>query len=332
MALLEVNNLKVHYPIKGGLFKPRRYVRAVDGVSFELKAGETVGLVGESGCGKSTLGRALVRLEEPCGGDFSIDDVKIGQLKGKELRIARKKFQMIFQDPYGSLNPRMRVFNAIDEVLALHTGLDRTARRDRVAELFELAGLEKDYMYRFPHQFSGGQRQRIGIARALAAEPDFIVADEPVSALDVSVQAQIINLLTDIQKQTGTAFLFIAHDLAVVEHISSRILVMYLGKIVESGPASEICSSPRHPYTKALLSAVPVVDQKSKQARIVLPGDVPSPIDPPAGCAFHPRCPYAEDKCRTEQPKLLEAAGDGSRMCACFFQDKIEQANQHPDL
>ncbi|MCP3967382.1 MAG: dipeptide ABC transporter ATP-binding protein [Lentisphaerae bacterium] len=332
MALLEVNDLKVYYPVKGGWFKPSRHVRAVDGVSFELEAGETVGLVGESGCGKSTLGRALVRLEEPCGGDFKIGDIEIGKLKGEELRRARKKFQMIFQDPYGSLNPRMRVFNAIDEVLVLHTKLDRNARKKRVAELFELVGLEKDYMFRFPHQFSGGQRQRIGIARALAAEPDLIVADEPVSALDVSVQAQIINLLMDIQKQTGTAFLFIAHDLAVVEHISSRILVMYLGKIVESGPASEICSNPQHPYTKALLSAVPVVDPESQRSRIVLPGDVPSPIDPPDGCPFHPRCPVARDNCSIEGPNLEQIAEDSQHMCACFYQDSIEEINRSPKL
>ena len=318
MALVEVQDLKVYYPVKSGWFKPSQHVRAVDGVSFEIEAGKTMGLVGESGCGKSTLGRALVKLEEPCGGSFKIDGVDLGALKGSELRQARKKFQMIFQDPYGSLNPRMSIFSAIDEVLKLHTDLDKEQRVERVAELLDLVGLEAQVMHRYPHQFSGGQRQRIGIARALAVEPDIIVADEPVSALDVSVQAQIINLLIKIQKQTGTAFLFIAHDLAVVEHISENILVMYLGKIVECGPAKGVCSSPVHPYTQALLSAIPTVDMKSKRKRIILEGDVPSPINPPSGCAFHPRCPLAQDICSRETPELENISNTGQRS-ACFF-------------
>ncbi|MFA6714495.1 MAG: dipeptide ABC transporter ATP-binding protein [Victivallaceae bacterium] len=317
MALVEVNDLKVWYPVKNGWFKAKQFVRAVDGVSFEIEAGTTMGLVGESGCGKSTLGRALVKLEEPCGGGFTIGGVNLAELKGGELRKARKKFQMIFQDPYGSLNPRLTIFSAIDEVLQLHTAFDRQQRVDRVAELLELVGLEADVMHRYPHQFSGGQRQRIGIARALAAEPDIIIADEPVSALDVSVQAQIINLLIKIQKQTGTAFLFIAHDLAVVEHISKNIIVMYLGKIVESGPAKELCAAPVHPYTQALLSAIPTIDPESKRKRIILEGDVPSPINPPAGCSFHPRCPLATDICRQQTPKLEEVSPSGQRS-ACF--------------
>ena len=320
MALLEVENLKVWYPVKTGWFKARQHVRAVDGVSFKIQAGKTVGLVGESGCGKSTLGRALVKLETPCGGSFKINGLDLSELRGRELRRARKSFQMIFQDPYGSLNPRLSIFSAIDEILQLHTDFDKNQRLDRIAELLEMVGLEADIMYRYPHQFSGGQRQRIGIARALAVEPDIIIADEPVSALDVSVQAQIINLLVKIQKQTGTAFLFIAHDLAVVEHISEHILVMYLGRIVESGPAKEVCASPVHPYTQALLSAIPTIDQDGKRKRIILEGDVPSPINPPSGCAFHPRCPLATDICRQNIPKLENISGE-VHQAACFHQD-----------
>ena len=326
MALLEVENLKVWYPVKGGWFKAHQHVRAVDGVSFEIEAGKTMGLVGESGCGKSTLGRALVKLEEPCGGSFKISGNDLSKLKGKELRKARKSFQMIFQDPYGSLNPRMSIFSAIDEVLQLHTDFDKNQRVDRVAELLDMVGLEADVMHRYPHQFSGGQRQRIGIARALAVEPDIIIADEPVSALDVSVQAQIINLLIKIQKKTGTAFLFIAHDLAVVEHISDNILVMYLGKIVESGPAKELCASPVHPYTQALLSAIPTIDQDGKRKRIILEGDVPSPINPPSGCAFHPRCPLATDICRQKTPEL-EDVSDSGHKSACFHNEESSRAN-----
>ena len=323
MPLLEVENLKVWYPVKTGWFKARQHVRAVDGVSFEVEAGKTMGLVGESGCGKSTLGRALVKLEEPCGGSFKINGNDLSSLKGRELRKARKSFQMIFQDPYGSLNPRMSIFSAIDEVLQLHTKFDKNQRVDRVAELLDMVGLEADIMYRYPHQFSGGQRQRIGIARALAVEPDIIIADEPVSALDVSVQAQIINLLIKIQKQTGTAFLFIAHDLAVVEHISEKILVMYLGKIVESGPAKEVCASPVHPYTQALLSAIPTIDRNGRK-RIILEGDVPSPINPPSGCAFHPRCPLATDICRQKTPELEDVSEEGHRS-ACFHNEESKE-------
>lgn len=324
MALLEVENLKVWYPVKSGWFKARQHVRAVDGVSFEIEAGKTAGLVGESGCGKSTLGRALVKLEEPCAGSFKISGNDLSKLKGKELRKARKSFQMIFQDPYGSLNPRMSIFSAIDEVLQLHTDFDKSQRVDRVAELLDMVGLESDIMHRYPHQFSGGQRQRIGIARALAVEPDIIIADEPVSALDVSVQAQIINLLIKVQEKTGTAFLFIAHDLAVVEHISENILVMYLGRIVESGSAKEVCASPVHPYTQALLSAIPTIDQDGKRKRIILEGDVPSPINPPSGCAFHPRCPLATDICKKKTPELEDISGDRHRS-ACFHNKESKE-------
>ena len=321
MALLEVENLKVHYPVRGSWFRPKRFVRAVDGVSFSLEAGETVGLVGESGCGKSTLGRALVRLEEPTAGRVLLDGKDMAALHGRELRRARRNFQMIFQDPYGSLNPRLTVWGALDEVLALHSGLEREARRRRAVELLDRVGLPAEALYRYPHQFSGGQRHRIGIARALAAEPRFIVADEPVSALDVSVQASIINLLDDIRRETGTSFLFIAHDLAVVEHISSRILVMYLGHIVESAPSRELVAAPLHPYSRALLSAVPTLDAAGRK-RIVLPGDVPSPLSPPGGCPFHPRCPRAQERCRRERPVLRATAAGGARSCACFFPEE----------
>ena len=317
MALLEVENLKVYYPVRGGWFRPKRFVRAVDGVSFSIEAGEIVGLVGESGCGKSTLGRALVRLEKPVAGRVLLNGRDLGSLKGQALRRERKHFQMIFQDPYGSLNPRLTVFSALDEVLALHFKLPRGERRERAARLLDRVGLSAEALDRYPHEFSGGQRQRIGIARALAAEPALIVADEPVSALDVSVQASIINLLEEIRSETGTAFLFIAHDLAVVEHISSRILVMYLGKVVESAPARELVRRPYHPYTKALLSAVPTIDQTGRK-RIVLPGDVPSPLDPPTGCPFHPRCPEAREQCRIALPPLVSPVGSG-RLCGCFF-------------
>lgn len=317
MALLEVEDLKVYYPVRGGWFRPKRYLRAVDGVSFSLEAGETLGLVGESGCGKSTLGRALVRLENPAAGRVMLDGRDMAALKGRELRRARKNFQMIFQDPYGSLNPRLTIFQALDEVLALHFRLNRAERLERAAVLLERVGLTAEALNRYPHQFSGGQRQRIGIARALAAEPRFIVADEPVSALDVSVQASIINLLDDIRRETRTSFLFIAHDLAVVEHISSRILVMYLGHVVEEAPARELVGSPRHPYTQALLSAVPTLDANGRK-RIVLPGDVPSPLSPPSGCPFHPRCPRSQPKCAAEAPPLVSPDGS-ARRCACFF-------------
>lgn len=314
MPLLEVKHLKLYYPVNRSWFHRKAFVRAVDDVSFTLESGETLGLVGESGCGKSSLGRTLVRLEKPTAGEIILNGKNILELKGSALRRERKNFQMIFQDPYGSLNPRLTVLQALDEVLRLHSRRSAAERKERALELLGLVGLEKELLYRYPHQFSGGQRQRIGIARALAAEPELIIADEPVSALDVSVQAQIINLLKDIQSKTGTAFLFIAHDLAVVEHISSRILVMYLGRIVESGPAREVCGAPRHPYTKALLSAVPRIGSDGKK-RIILEGDVPSPLSPPSGCHFHPRCPLAQERCRCETPEL----GEGSHSCACFF-------------
>ena len=315
MALLEVKNLKVDYPLRGSWFAKRKYLHAVDDVSFTVDRGETVGLVGESGCGKSSIAKTLVRLEDPAAGSIHIAGMDIAALKGKALRKARKKFQMVFQDPYGSLNPRLSIQSTLDEVLSLHTTLNKAQRLERMQELMQLVGLDPGQLGRYPHEFSGGQRQRIGIARALATEPELLIADEPVSALDVSVQASIINLLKDLQKTTRIGLLFIAHDLAVVEHISDRILVMYLGRIVESAPASELCRKPLHPYTAALLSAVPTLEKRS-EARIKLSGDVPSPLNPPGGCAFHPRCPYATEKCRKERPVLREIAP--GRFSACF--------------
>ena len=308
--LLQVRDLKVHFPVQHGLFsRVKVHVKAVDGVSFSLAPGETLGLVGESGCGKTTLGRAVVRLIEPTSGSILFDGDELSKLNGTALRTKRRGFQMIFQDPFGSLNPRMTVEQIIGEALDIHgLAAGAEARSKRVAELLEAVGLSATHAQRYPHEFSGGQRQRIGIARALAVEPKLIVCDEPVSALDVSVQAQIINLLQDLQRERGIAYLFVAHDLAVVEHISRRVMVMYLGQVVELADAKAIVLAPRHPYTQALLSAVPVVDPASKRQRIVLPGDVPSPIDPPSGCPFHPRCPIAEARCRVEKPALRELA------------------------
>jgi oligopeptide transport system ATP-binding protein len=317
MSLLEVKNLKVHFPVKHGMFsRVRETVKAVDDVSLAIAPGETLGLVGESGCGKTTLGRAIMRLVEPTGGEIFLNGENLTRLGGAELRARRRKFQMIFQDPYGSLNPRMTVEQIVGEALDIHQLTDSSsARQKRIAELLAAVGLDPIYAQRYPHEFSGGQRQRIGIARALAVEPELIICDEPVSALDVSVQAQIINLLRDLQQQRGIAYLFIAHDLAVVEHISHRVVVMYLGKVVETAAAKTLVREPRHPYTQALISAVPEVDPDTKRERIVLPGDVPSPIHPPAGCPFHPRCPIAEERCKTEVPVWRELSREHWAAC-----------------
>ena len=317
MNLLEVKNLKVHFPVKHGVFsRVNAWVKAVDDVSLTVAPGETVGLVGESGCGKTTLGRAIIRLLEPTAGSVTFEGEDITTLEGAALRERRRRFQMIFQDPVGSLNPRMTVGQIIGEALDIHHLVaDEQAREQRIGKLLKDVGLDPQHAQRYPHEFSGGQRQRIGIARALAVEPKLIVCDEPVSALDVSVQAQIINLLQDLQREHGLAYLFIAHDLAVVEHISHRVVVMYLGKVVESAESKAIINAPKHPYTQALLSAVPVVDPDSKRQRIVLPGDVPSPINPPSGCPFHPRCPVAEARCKTEVPALREVSAGHFAAC-----------------
>jgi len=315
--LLEVKNLKVHFPVKHGVFsRVNAWVKAVDDVSLTVAPGETVGLVGESGCGKTTLGRAIIRLLEPTGGSVTFEGEDITTLEGAALRERRRRFQMIFQDPVGSLNPRMTVGQIIGEALDIHHLVaDEQAREARIGQLLKDVGLNPQHAQRYPHEFSGGQRQRIGIARALAVEPKLIVCDEPVSALDVSVQAQIINLLQDLQREHGLAYLFIAHDLAVVEHISHRVVVMYLGKVVETAASKTLINAPKHPYTQALLSAVPVVDPDSKRQRIVLPGDVPSPINPPSGCPFHPRCPVAEARCKTEVPALREVSAGHFAAC-----------------
>jgi oligopeptide/dipeptide ABC transporter ATP-binding protein len=304
--LLEVRDLRKSFPVGGGGFGRRARLVAVDGVDLDVKSGETVGLVGESGCGKSTLARLALRLIEPDSGAIRFEERDLRALGRRELRGMRRRMQIVFQDPFASLNPRMTAGETIGEGLHVH-GLARgEARERRIAELLEIVGLAPEHAARYPHEFSGGQRQRIGIARALALEPRLIVADEPVSSLDVSIQAQILNLLLDLQKRFGLAYLFISHDLRVVRHLARRVAVMYLGRIVEYGPAERVFARPQHPYTEALLSAVPVPDPARRGRRIVLTGDVPSPIAPPPGCPFHPRCPKAVARCATERPALRE--------------------------
>jgi peptide/nickel transport system ATP-binding protein len=307
--LVEACDLRKDYRSGGGVFgRGARAVRAVDGVSLAIQPGETVGLVGESGCGKTTFGRLIMRLLEPTGGDVRFEGRSLLAVRPAELRALRRRMQMIFQDPYGSLNPRMRVATIVGEGLAIHRLGTRAERRARVEALLELVGLPPDAAARYPHEFSGGQRQRIGIARALALEPRLIVADEPVSSLDVSIQAQILNLLLELQQRFGLTYLFISHDLRVVRHLSRRVAVMYLGRIVENAPADRLYERPQHPYTEALLSAVPVPEPGAGRRRIVLRGDVPSPIAPPPGCPFHPRCPKAFERCSSERPALREVA------------------------
>ncbi len=305
--LLQVRGLRKYFSVGGGLFESTRHVRAVDGVDLSVPRGGTLGLVGESGCGKSTLGRLILRLIEADAGQVLFEGRDVRALGRKDLRALRRRMQIIFQDPYASLNPRMTVGETIGEGLMIHRLCEPRERATRVGELLETVGLRADHGRRYPHEFSGGQRQRVGIARALALEPSLIIADEPVSSLDVSVQAQILNLMLELQQRFEIAYLFISHDLRVVRHMSDEVAVMYLGRIVERAPADALFASPQHPYTEALLSAVPPADPGVVRDRIVLAGDVPSPIDPPKGCPFHPRCPKAVERCSVEQPLLREA-------------------------
>jgi oligopeptide transport system ATP-binding protein len=319
--LLSVKDLRKHFAVKGGVFaREIERVHAVDGVSFDIGQGETLGLVGESGCGKSTTGRCILRLIEPSSGEVTFKGADVRQMSGEALRAMRRDMQIIFQDPYASLNPRLTVAAIIGEALQIHNlAKGRREMEDRVVQLLETVGLQPDHMSRFPHEFSGGQRQRIGIARALAVEPKLVVCDEPVSALDVSIQAQVINLLEDLQEKFGLTYLFIAHDLSVVEHISTRIAVMYLGRVVEIAPARELYDTPIHPYSEALLSAVPIPDPTVKRKRIMLQGDVPNPIRPPSGCHFHTRCPIARPDCAQRSPELVEKRP--GHWAACHYRD-----------
>lgn len=315
--LLDAQDLRVHFPVRRGpLGHGRQYVHAVDGVSLRIRRGETLGLVGESGCGKTTLGRALLRLIEPTGGEVAFGGQSLRALDRRALRQLRRRMQIVFQDPYGSLNPRMKVGSIVGEGLVVHKLARGAELRERVADLLRHVGLPADAASRYPHEFSGGQRQRIGIARALATRPDFVVCDEPVSGLDVSVQAQIINLLEDLRAEFGLSLLFISHDIRVVEHISHAVAVMYLGKIVEQAETRELYQRPLHPYTQALLTSLPSLDPKARYDRAPLEGDLPSPVNPPPGCAFQTRCPLAEDRCRRESPPLAEVAA--THFAACF--------------
>ncbi len=313
--LIEVRNLKKHFPISGGgiISRTVAHVKAVDGVSFDIRRGETLGLVGESGCGKTTIGKTLLRLQEPTDGQVLFEGKNIYDLGREDMRKLRREMQIIFQDPYASLNPRMTVGEIIGEPLEIHSVARGAEKTKRVQQLLDVVGLASFHSRRYPHEFSGGQRQRIGIARALALNPKLIVCDEPVSALDVSIQSQVLNLLEDLQKEFNLTYLFIAHGLAVVKHVSDRVGVMYLGKMVEISPAAILYSNPLHPYTEALMSAIPIPDPTIKRERIVLEGDVPSPINPPKGCRFHTRCRYAQqvgEKCWTEEPPLIDMGGD----------------------
>ena len=326
--LLEVSDLKMYFPIKKGFFRSRviNYVKAVDGVNLFVNPGETLGLVGESGCGKTTTGRVIMRAYEPTGGEVWFNDKTMGRvnildLERSELKILRRNVQMIFQDPYSSLNPRMNLLQLVGEPLYVNGYAQGRELEDRVAELLKVVGLRPQHMSRYPHAFSGGQRQRIGIARALALNPQFIVCDEPVSALDVSIQAQTLNLLQDLQEQFELTYLFISHDLSVVEHISDRVAVMYVGKLVESAKTEELFANPKHPYTEALLSAVPKPDPKLRSEPIILEGDVADPANPPTGCYFHPRCQYAIDICKTEEPSLRELSPE--HYVSCHRADEI---------
>ncbi len=319
--LLRVQNLTKGFPVRRGIFsRVQAWVKAVSNISFAIGPGETLGMVGESGCGKTTVARLLVRLLDPDSGSIQLDGVDMASLKGRSLKPFRRKIQMVFQDPYSSLNPRMKIGEIIAEPLLIHGEVTRSEKKDRVSQILAQVGMSADSYDRYPHEFSGGQRQRIGIARAIALKPRLIVADEPVAALDVSIAAQVVNLLQDLQQKHGMSYLFISHDLKMIHHVSRRVIVMYLGKIVEAGP-KELVQRPLHPYTKALVAAVPVADPQSGRKRILLEGEVPSPLNPPPGCAFHTRCPFAEKRCREEEPLLRE--WEPGRWAACHLADRI---------
>jgi oligopeptide/dipeptide ABC transporter ATP-binding protein len=320
-VLIEVKDLKKYFPVKNSLIgSEKKFVKAVDGVSFDIKKGETFGLVGESGCGKSTLGRSITRLYDITSGDIFFDGTNIAKLNKKEMKQYNKRMQIIFQDPYSSLNPNMNVEELISEPLLLHSNLSKKDRLDKIQHLLEMVGLKKTDMEKFPHEFSGGQCQRIGIARAISTNPDFILCDEPISALDVSIQAQVVNMLEDLQKELGLTYLFVAHDLSMVRHISDRIGVMYLGNIVEISDSNDLYNNPLHPYTKALLSAIPIADPKKAKIseRQIIEGDIPSPIDIPSGCRFHTRCPYAKPICKEITPQMKEVEGGHSVACHLY--------------
>ena len=330
VPLLNIVDLVKHFPLGGGILaKPKGWVKAVDGVSFAVSRGESFGLVGESGCGKTTLGRLILRLIEPSGGRIEFDGQNIGSLNATEMMPLRRRMQIIFQDPYSSLDPRMKIDAIVTEPLRAIQPLTGYQRREAATELLEKVGLRKDDLNKYPHEFSGGQRQRIGIARSLCVRPELIVADEPVSALDVSIQAQVINLLDDLKEEFNLSYVFISHDLSVVEHICDRIAVMYLGTVVELATTEDFSKSPRHPYTRALLLAVPIPDPHRRAEPFAIEGDVPSPIDPPTGCAFHPRCPYAFDRCSQQKPPLAEAAN--AHFVACWLNEGLGMTTRNDE-
>ncbi len=328
-VLLEINNLKKHFPLrKGFLHTVNGSVRAVDGISLQIQTGETIGVVGESGCGKSTMGRSILRLIEPTHGVVKFEGKNILALNKAQMRTMRREMQIVFQDPYASLNPRYTIFQTLSEPLEVHQLYDPATRRQRVYSILQRVGLDPSYASRYPHEFSGGQRQRIGIARALILNPKLIILDEPVAALDVSVQSQVINLLEDLQKEFNLTYMFIAHDLSVVKHISNRVLVMYLGRMAELASSDKLFSQPVHPYTRALLSAVPIPNPRARRVRTILQGDLPSPAHPPSGCVFHTRCPLAQDVCRHDVPEWREVAED--HFAACHFAEPSSEVFQQP--